>query len=86
MTRHQGKNTRIQLPSSFIFFKQLVEEKKAYYYYFILKDDIKILGFFSVSPSLFCSSAHSVTGINLRMSEEILVTLTLFFNYQYLQF
>ena len=60
--------------------------RKAYYYYFFLKDDIKILGFFSVSPSLFFSSAHSVTGINLRMSEDTLVTLTLSFNYQHLPF
>lgn len=70
-------------PLPFIFFKQSLE-KEAYYYHFVLKDYIKILGFFSVATSLLCSSEHSVNGINLGMSEETLVTLALSSNYQYL--
>lgn len=68
----------IRLLSSFIFFKQTLEKQTYYFYH--LKHYIKHICFSQslfLMASLFCGSEHSVTRINLGMSEETSVTLTL---------
>lgn len=83
---HRGRvrKRKIRFPCFFIFYRKSLEKEANYHS--ILKHYIKNTFFFCLIVSLFCSSEHYATEMNLGMSKEIAVILTLSSNYSYLHF